>query len=532
MARISWQGMDRGIYEDMVSVLLSILYPTAERIDGSGGDGGRDAQIRIPGRLDIFELKSFAGRLNINRRQQVTSSLERAKALNPDSWALVLPIDHTPGELKWFDELRNRAAFPINWLGKSWLDARMAEFPYVPRYFLWGGADEAFEKLKELREEQAALARGVPDAVERLKVLAKRLNELDPYYIFDITVGASGTRVAVRPRFLGADREKPILVNVQGEFPQTAEGRAALRHLQEALDYGTATTLQPQFVKSVSIEAPAGLGGLFEHIGIEMSPVNEESWRVPARLIAIAPGGRHVSSLPVVFDRRSAGQRGGTLSGHDHTGTLTFQLRVDRVEKQGEGSPFSFQFHQPDDALLGTLLPILYMLRAMQLPNTVQLEIEGNVVGKVVPPDTKLLPDGFLELMEALNRIQVATGTYFPVPARFEPADLREIAQADKLLKGQLIRQAWESITVTVDANPEVESLIRTDPVANYRYVVDYAATIAGREVPLGPAAITLQQARLQNQKDLEARFPVAPGTELELQFVPETGEPAEVALA
>jgi hypothetical protein len=52
------------LFEDMVSVLISRLHPIAERIDGAGGDGGRDVQLRSPGRLDLFEIKSFTGRLN------------------------------------------------------------------------------------------------------------------------------------------------------------------------------------------------------------------------------------------------------------------------------------------------------------------------------------------------------------------------------------------------------------------------------------------------------------------------------------
>ena len=46
-------------YEGMVSVLLSRLYPDAQRIDGKGGDGGRDVQI-VDGQAglldDAFEL--------------------------------------------------------------------------------------------------------------------------------------------------------------------------------------------------------------------------------------------------------------------------------------------------------------------------------------------------------------------------------------------------------------------------------------------------------------------------------------------
>ena len=35
------EDLDPGAHEDMVAVMISRLYPEAQRIDGSGGDGGR-----------------------------------------------------------------------------------------------------------------------------------------------------------------------------------------------------------------------------------------------------------------------------------------------------------------------------------------------------------------------------------------------------------------------------------------------------------------------------------------------------------
>ena len=64
--QIRWEELERQRYEDMVSVLLSRLHPDAQRIDGKGGDGGRDVQI-VHGQdgpiMDAFELKSFTGRI-------------------------------------------------------------------------------------------------------------------------------------------------------------------------------------------------------------------------------------------------------------------------------------------------------------------------------------------------------------------------------------------------------------------------------------------------------------------------------------
>jgi hypothetical protein len=100
MVRVRWEKFERTpLYEDMVSVLLSRLHPNAERIDGIGGDGGRDVQVRTPQRLDLFELKSFTGRIGArspNRRRQIEESLRTAAGLQPDSWSLVVPIKPQP----------------------------------------------------------------------------------------------------------------------------------------------------------------------------------------------------------------------------------------------------------------------------------------------------------------------------------------------------------------------------------------------------------------------------------------------------
>ena len=60
-------------------------------------DGGQDGQI-----TDAFKLKSFTGRMTSGRRKQVERSLNRAAALGPTQWTLVVPIDPTPAEEKWF----------------------------------------------------------------------------------------------------------------------------------------------------------------------------------------------------------------------------------------------------------------------------------------------------------------------------------------------------------------------------------------------------------------------------------------------
>jgi hypothetical protein len=90
---IRWDEFEPQGYEDMVSVLLSRLHPDAQRIDGKGGDRGRDVQI-VHGQdgqvTHAFELKSFTGRMTSARRKQVAGSLKRVAALGPARWTLVV----------------------------------------------------------------------------------------------------------------------------------------------------------------------------------------------------------------------------------------------------------------------------------------------------------------------------------------------------------------------------------------------------------------------------------------------------------
>jgi hypothetical protein len=160
---VNWKQVPQPVYDDMVSTLLNREHPMVERIDGVGGDGGRDVQIRENGQLHIFELKSFTGPVSAQRpkrRSQVERSLAKAATHNPNSWSLVVPIDPNPDELAWFDRLRAHYPFPLHWLGKTWLDDRMASYPDLDRYFLHDGDNEVVAVLRELGQEQAALAGG------------------------------------------------------------------------------------------------------------------------------------------------------------------------------------------------------------------------------------------------------------------------------------------------------------------------------------------------------------------------------------
>src|ERR1035437_4441008 len=75
MTRIHWADLSPDTYESFVACLLNHLNPDYRRINGAGGDGGRDVQFELPDGLHVFDLKSFSGRMTPGRRKQAEQSL-------------------------------------------------------------------------------------------------------------------------------------------------------------------------------------------------------------------------------------------------------------------------------------------------------------------------------------------------------------------------------------------------------------------------------------------------------------------------
>jgi hypothetical protein len=375
VAQVEWSRIDSATYERMVAVLINTLHPGSTRIDGVSGDGGRDVQLRASGRLDVFQLKSQTGRVGKSQRQQIKELFEKAAELNPDSWTLVVPIDPTPDEEEWFEKLKKKYPFPLEWLGKTWLDRQMAEHRHIPRYFLFSGADEAIQIMRELRRDEAEFAEGVSYVVSRVEGWVKKLRELDPFWDFQISRDSSGSyTITPTPKYVGAERDRPITIRLQSRCPTTDEGKAALAALQNAIDFGRPTTVSPKFVTAIQVDAPAGLGGV--HKGsLAISAAEQPPFKADLAIAVVDPQGRTIAALPLTFRQRTSGMKGTELTGVDASGFFSIRLRGEPGSLQLESD---FTFEPPPDALPNQLLAPMRLVAAMQPPNQVRFREKGN----------------------------------------------------------------------------------------------------------------------------------------------------------
>jgi hypothetical protein len=535
---VEWDKLDPQTYEVMVSVLLSNLHPDAKRTDGSGGDGGKDVSFPTPKGLEIFELKSFTGRMTPARWRQVEGSLARGRELEPAAWHLVLPIDFTPAEEAKFAEVIADSAFACDYFGLTWLNAQMAEHPRIPRYFLQGGAARVVELLTELGKEEANLTGGVPDLAARLQRLSQRADEIDPHYRLGFGVSDTGAvSVSLSPRYPGAELDRPITITTSFAFPTTPEGLEAHAALTDAIRFGISAVIPSEYVKKVLVDAPAGLGGEHEggHLVIGGTPITGSEF--PINMVLIGPDKRRLASLPLTVGQQTIGAAGFEATATDPSGCIRCRMRTDIEAKRMQ---LSYEVHLPPTCLPSLALPTVRFLAIFGVPNQMQLELPD---GSPLNPPYELdreppVAAEYVDIVKAFERLQAHGQVYFNLPSTLSQHDFEELLESDVLLRGETATSTWTPYTMGVIGVGTFVELGRAsgiDVLAGESFtqwvVGDFASDISGHKIPLGVCTRRLFSAVVDNLDEVNRAFAEDPTREIEVRLRPGSDDHATLKL-
>lgn len=518
--RVRWEDVGRDTYEDMVAVLISRLHPDAQRIDGSGGDGGRDVQIPVEEGLEIYQLKSYTGRLRGSRRTHVKNSLARAAEHQPAAWYLVVPIDPTTGEDEWFKNLTANYPFPCRWLGETWLNGHMAEMPDIYRYYLEGANERVFELIERANVEKSALTDEVPGAIDRFQALQGELNEIDPHYLFYLSAQPDGNpTVSIRPRYPGAERDRPIHGRAEFTFPDTPEGRQAHKDFQRSIEFGTPTTIPAEFVSHVTLDLPAGLGGEFEGGPLTFGAINQELPDLTIFLQVCDTNDDIVAQLPMSLINRYSGQRGAVLTFTDASKSVTATMEIDSQEGRCE---FNYRFQQPDAYNPFALLRAVRLAASLGEGSQLIIVINGQVAGKGDPRISRTFVQEsrmLANLLEDLTYLQFHTGIYFDVERNLTDEELEALETGVRLLRGEILHGTWTSFDIEI--NRQGYSMIEAAGPAGphlFRVVRDMSIVIHDSTIPIGDVAHEIPSASVS---DPPIDFPEDPSEHFHVTFVP-----------
>lgn len=284
-------------------------------------------------------------------------------------------------------------------------------------------------------------------------------------------------------------------------FPDTPTGREAAQRLERALDFGEEVVVEPEHVRDLRVDLPGRLGEGLTNPKIILGPAAEEpAFRLDGRATISDRAGAPPGSLALRFYQRQAGRRGGTLSGQDFTGILRLQVRVDTATRKGN---IGFQLGEAAEELL---------------------------------PEAEPVTDAFLALVEDLERVQVASQAVFPLPKELTREDMAAIRRAARLIAGERVALATTgpaTATIVLRDPQFFEKLVVDDTPVSFTFTEDdYTETIAGVEVPLGPAFATLSSATVANRAELLATRPWRADQQPPVILQPSPGVQLEVLLA
>ncbi len=464
----------------------------------------------------VLEFKSFTT-VGGSRRTQIKRSLARAAEHQPLRWILIAPIDPTPSGWDWFEQLQTRYPFELVFRELAWLNEQMAANPDIARYIAASTEEHVLGLLRELNAERAALAGGVPDLANRVATLQERGDEASVFWALDFAGRADHTVVTVRPK-PGAP---PDNVRVELAIPQDdPEAIAVARMVEQALLYGGAVVVEPQYIARIDSDSLRALNLPEGHMGMVM-PANPMKGGLPLpAILRVRSADRQPQSpaLHITFDEGAVGERGGTLRGRDSTGLVRVRLLVDHpgpndqfapvrslALEYGDGDPHTARLSAAPESLLRTVDALAAMDSAHQL----ELTITGQTIiteGRELRIATGHFA-GLADLLRDLVYVRDSLGIPLLVPGNWSGADQVAIRRAARLLRGHEVPLPIDTLSQVVspeEAQALLDVLLPNGALLDTE-LVDYTLTFSDNILPIAPLYARMSRVALDNSADIMA---------------------------
>jgi hypothetical protein len=541
---VHWGSYPGDLLERVMSVLLFQERPTAWRRRPSQGDGGLDVGEPNPDGYHVYQIKGFTGSMTSSRRSQVGHSLQRIlddpRLDRPVmGWSLVVPIDPTSEDERWFRQLIAQAPFRCDWKGRLFWDSEAAKHAHVVDYYLRDGKARLEGRVRDL---QYLLAQpGTPlraaDVGGKLEELRAAINRDDPHYRYEFSTSATAPTVRREPglvmtravqlgdggwlsidvfaRYLQATEDAPIGGSMQISIPADTNQAGSSNlpaDLQGFLDFGRGLELPEGTIQDVVVRAPAGLAGEAPSGSAVLGPAYLTDFHPQDnRFQVVDPTGMVVAETTVHMTAATGGPRGGVeLAGVDAGGA--FDVRIQLLPPQDEE-------RRPDRLTVSGrdfvgvpvrhLLAGLRVMEALRAPHELLWRPEfGPVIFSrmPLPPEPVIqLPTGFLGLVEAISVIQEHTSIPIVMPEELASAEVRDILTTARLLRDGVLNSNWTTGTLVLrpEAPDDALEVIGPDG-ALFIGGDEWVVTVGQVTVPLGPCHRIFLHPRIAEVHELE----------------------------
>lgn len=319
-SRINWRTISETDFNEVAESLIvrdrTGEGMVAQAIDGRGGDGGIDIDVRVErtGQLtEILQLKWFPegfSKLFSPRKEQIKKSFERAMAHKPDLWTLVVPAKLTTNERKSVWALRKDRNVLIRFIDATSLDLLLAKYPDVHD---WATREAGLDALSRVGREQSVLAKPGNLASEALR-LDQRADGISAYWGRSWSVKGGRYHEELYAKRPDAAEREPLSFVVETAFgPKDA---ALQKSFQESLDYGVVEPLvvPDHVVTSFTRIGPEWFAGTEDIAELRLLPSSSSKQELKMSATTYSAEDRRLNSLSGRTSYITSGSAGGTLT--------------------------------------------------------------------------------------------------------------------------------------------------------------------------------------------------------------------------
>ncbi|TFC10556.1 hypothetical protein [Cryobacterium sp. MDB2-33-2] len=535
MSKINWSTIGEKAFNELVEALLlrqqkDIPGTYARAIDGRGGDGGIDVDVRAT-RTDqligIFQLKhfpeGFSNGFSKTRRDQIRNSFRVASELNPPVWTLVVPCNGAVKERKFVSALRGTGTTRIRFLGATELNLILAKYSDLHD---WATRDAAISALRIVDRESHALAR--PDdlnaEIDRLSI---RSEARSSYWGINFSRQGQTTVQEIYAKRPDAAAREPIAVNVTAAFgDEHSELRKAL---EDTIAYGASKelVLPSEIIQEISMVGPEWIAGAHGPGEVRLVPIPSVHRGETVYLKALSGGGKTLAAITGTLENMTSGPSGISLDA-TFPGGMTQHWRFPAQETVS-----SFEISVDLSGQSGRAMArALDFLDALPFATELLLELMGiSQLAKISAAKSRIDDGtGLREFISDLAFIESATNVEFAFPTGSLPTarDRIEIRVARRVLEGKCVVSPFEgelTATLTGELTEEMEDVL----LKPGQFLITYegwsldamAARVELGEVTFFHPRVTI--AAGQGHLDALRR---GEGAGRELRLLPERGEP------
>jgi hypothetical protein len=533
MTPVPWATLDPNLTEQVISVLLCRVHPSAVRIRASRGDGGIDVMVPVDeGQVDIYQIKYFPTALDDSRKGQIRGSLRRITdnaSVTVRNWYLTLPLNRSQAEREWFDGLTADAAFHCEWFGLDKIESLAAAHQDVLDYYLHDGRERLERSIANLRAV-AGLMRPAgnqlvmpSDITEPLRNLYELLNRDDPHYRYDFEVGAPPPESADRDRphlvarvSHGSD-DLAVTIRVYARYRMATEDAPIpfsfqvdeedlepeqIEAWQRALRYGTPAEV---IARDVVAGLPGGLGDEVEMAALRFGPASDPRagpYRI--RLGILDPEGRLLADAVLDMDPATQGIMGGTrASGREQGGSFDFESLVDPPDTSEPRFTLNLRSLDPSGKSPAALERGTHFLSEAHQPNRLAMGPEyGPLLGNPfdLPFEEAPVNPAFIELIDALVVLQneVKADLVVPELGTLTMRSFLGIVRAAALVRGETVHDAWEE--QEIEYQPMAEPPDPGAPAHRFSMQTTFSVSVGDQTVEIGSIVVTWLAAHLDIQ--------------------------------